>query len=138
MKARLALIGCTLALFLPLAVLVATADGKCRTKACHARHAAYKARSVWKHRFYAQAASWRSWALSTASCESGRRWHIATGNGYYGAHQWLPQTWFSAQRLFPRGQRASRYPHLVSSWQQSVVAITYARRYGTGAWPNCG
>ena len=40
----------------------------------------------------ADAAPLRAWDR-LASCESGGRWHIATGNGYYGGLQFSASTW---------------------------------------------
>src|SRR4051794_41974612 len=40
----------------------------------------------------AQSATLRSWQR-LANCESGGRWHINTGNGYYGGLQFSRSTW---------------------------------------------
>lgn len=106
------------------------AFGSCHTKRCHARHAAYKERLAWRHRFYRESYSWRSWGLSTATCESGRRWHINTGNGFYGGLQFTSQTAYAAG--------FTRLPHLTSSWEQLVRGIRWAQREGRGHWPVCG
>lgn len=131
-------------LFLPLAVLVAAAHAGCQTRACWKRvHAARAEQWLKRHRpavywYRREPASWRAWSRATAWCESNRRWHIATGNGFYGGLQFTAQTWFAAQSLIPRAARTSRLPHLERAELQSLVAIRYARRYGTGAWPSCG
>lgn len=127
-----------------LLVFTALAHAKCHTHACHKRvHAKRAAAWVKEHRPYVhlwrhESVGWRQWALATAQCESTGRWHIATGNGFYGGLQFVPQTWFSAQRLFPPHLRTTRLPHLVRMEQQAVVGIRFARRFGTNHWPVCG
>jgi len=120
------------------------AGAKCRTKECWKRVRIARAEAwlkrerpaVWYYRREPEA--WKRWSRATAWCESNLRWHIATGNGYYGAHQWLPSTWYSAMRLIPARARTRAMPHHSRPELQSLVAIRYARTYGTGAWPNCG
>ena len=53
----------------------------------------------------AQAVKMRTWS-KLAKCESGGRWHINTGNGYYGGLQISPGTW----RAFG-GRKFARLPH---------------------------
>jgi hypothetical protein len=48
--------------------------------------------------------------------ESGGRWHIATGNGYYGAYQFLWSTWAS---VMVRGWPSN--PALASPAQQTFM-----------------
>ena len=57
----------------------------------------------------ADAAPVRAWDR-LASCESGGRWHIATGNGYYGGLQFSASTWrgFGGTRYASSAHRASR------------------------------
>ena len=122
------------------------AFGSCETHACWQRvHEARAERWCQRHttclvrrQWRAQPAGWRSWAISTARCESNLRWSIANGNGYYGGHQWIPPTWYHAVSLLPRKIQTREMPHRVSWRLQSLAAIAYARRYGTGAWPVCG
>jgi hypothetical protein len=67
-----------------------------------------------------------------ASCESGGRWHIATGNGYYGGLQFSASTW--------RGFGGTRYAssaHRASRMQQIRIAERVRARQGWGAWPVC-
>jgi hypothetical protein len=68
-----------------------------------------------------------------AACESGGRWAVNTGNGYYGGLQFSASTWraFGGTRYAPTASRASK-----------SVQIGIARRVlaaqGPGAWPVCG
>ena len=67
-----------------------------------------------------------------AKCESGGRWNINTGNGYYGGVQFSRSTWtgFGGGQYAPRADLASRE-------QQIVVAERVLARQGWGAWPSC-
>ena len=79
----------------------------------------------------ADAAPLRAWDR-LASCESGGRWHIATGNGYYGGLQFSASTWrgFGGTRYASSAHRASRL-------QQIRVAERVRARQGWGARPVC-
>jgi hypothetical protein len=79
----------------------------------------------------ADAAPLRAWDR-LASCESGGRWHIATGNGYYGGLQFSASTWrgFGGTRYASSAHRASRL-------QQIRVAERVKAAQGWGAWPVC-
>ncbi|WP_052391460.1 transglycosylase family protein [Streptomyces sp. NRRL B-24484] len=68
-----------------------------------------------------------------AACESGRRWHLNTGNGYYGGLQFNQQTWRANGGL----AYAAR-PDLASREQQIAVAEHLAARRGLAPWPTCG
>jgi resuscitation-promoting factor RpfA len=65
-----------------------------------------------------------------AWCESRQRWHIATGNGYYGGLQFDLPTWRSA------GGRGM--PHRASELEQKYRAVLVIRRRGYQPWPVCG
>jgi hypothetical protein len=65
-----------------------------------------------------------------ASCESGGRWHIATGNGYYGGLQFDLRTWRSV------GGRGM--PHWHTPLEQKFRAVRLIRRRGYAPWPVCG
>ncbi len=67
-----------------------------------------------------------------AQCESGGRWHINTGNGYYGGVQISPSTW----RAFG-GARYAGLPHKATKKEQIKVAERIKRGQGWGAWPSC-
>ena len=79
----------------------------------------------------ADAASQRTWDR-IAACESGGRWHIATGNGYYGGLQFTASTWrgFGGLRYASSAHRATRL-------QQIRIAERVLARQGWGAWPVC-
>jgi hypothetical protein len=63
-----------------------------------------------------------------AACESGGRWNINTGNGYYGGLQFTQGTWQSAggTAYAPRADLASR---------EQQIAV--AQKLGWGNWPVC-
>jgi len=65
-----------------------------------------------------------------AFCESGRRWHIATGNGFSGGLQFDLPTWHSV------GGRS--WPYLNSKLEQMYRAVLLIRRRGYAPWPVCG
>lgn len=69
-----------------------------------------------------------------AWCESRKRWHIATGNGFYGGLQFTLRTWRAA------GGRG--YPHQNSELEQKYRAVLWHNRIHTWVttmgWPNCG
>lgn len=64
-----------------------------------------------------------------AQCESGGRWNINTGNGYYGGLQFSPSTW--------RAFGGSGMPHQASREQQIAVAERTLAAQGWNAWPSC-
>jgi hypothetical protein len=64
-----------------------------------------------------------------ARCESNGRWHLDSGNGYYGGLQFLVSTW---QSLGGVG-RPSDHPREV----QIAIARREWRRNGWRAWPAC-
>ena len=68
-----------------------------------------------------------------AKCESGGRWWLNTGNGYYGGLQFTLGTW-----LAMGGARYSYWPHRAAMWQQVAVAERLWRVAGTRPWPVCG
>ncbi len=79
----------------------------------------------------AEAASSRTWNR-LAQCESGGRWHINTGNGYYGGLQFSYSTWraFNGGRFAPRADLATRH-------EQKLTAERTLNAQGWGAWPSC-
>lgn len=64
-----------------------------------------------------------------AHCESTHRWHINTGNGYYGGLQISKSTW----DYYRNGQFA-RYPHKATRANQIRVARRIRDGQGWGAW----
>ncbi len=79
----------------------------------------------------AQAATLRTWER-LAQCESGGRWHINTGNGYYGGLQFSSPTWKAYG-----GRKFARNAHRAAKREQIVVAERVRRSQGWGAWPSC-
>ncbi|GAA0947607.1 transglycosylase family protein [Pseudonocardia zijingensis] len=67
-----------------------------------------------------------------AQCESGGRWNINTGNGFYGGLQFTPSTW----RAFG-GKEFAASAHQASREQQIVVAERVLAGQGWNAWPSC-
>ncbi|MEV3993170.1 transglycosylase family protein [Streptomyces sp. NPDC049837] len=67
-----------------------------------------------------------------AECESGGRWNLNTGNGYYGGLQFKQSTWetYGGLAHAPRADLASRR-------QQITVAEEVLRWQGWVAWPTC-
>jgi LysM repeat protein len=68
-----------------------------------------------------------------AQCESGGRWHINTGNGYYGGLQFSRSTWKSngGAKYASTADRASK------AEQIAIAKKLYAKR-GLSPWPVCG
>ena len=68
-----------------------------------------------------------------AACESSGRWHVDSGNHYYGGLQFWQPTWqdFGGRKYAPRADLATRR-------QQVEVARRVLAVQGPGAWPVCG
>jgi LysM repeat protein len=79
----------------------------------------------------AHAATERTWDR-LAACESGGRWNINTGNGYYGGLQFSYGTW----RAYGGARYASR-ADLASKGEQIAVAERLLDDRGWGPWPAC-
>ena len=79
----------------------------------------------------ADAAALRTWNR-LAQCESSGRWHINTGNGYYGGLQFSASTW----KAFG-GRKFARNAHRARKAEQIRVAERVRRHQGWGAWPHC-
>jgi hypothetical protein len=62
-------------------------------------------------------------------CESGGHYDINTGNGFYGAYQFLPGTW--------RGLGFPGLPHQSPPEVQDEAARKLQARSGWGQWPVC-
>jgi resuscitation-promoting factor RpfA len=67
-----------------------------------------------------------------ANCESDRRWHINTGNGYYGGLQFSPSTW----RAYG-GRKFARKAHRARRVEQVIIAERVLDGQGWRAWPSC-
>jgi hypothetical protein len=68
------------------------------------------------------------WARLRA-CESGGRYEINSGNGFYGAYQFHPRTW--------RGLGFPGLPHQAPPEMQDEAARKLQARSGWGQWPVC-
>jgi hypothetical protein len=68
------------------------------------------------------------WA-ALRKCESGNRYDINTGNGYYGAYQFAAATW---RRLGYKG-----LPHQAAPAVQDEAAKRLQAKAGWGQWPAC-
>lgn len=79
----------------------------------------------------ADAATLRTWDR-LANCESGGRWHINTGNGYYGGLQFSSGTWAGYG-----GHRFARQASGASRLEQIKVAERVKNAQGWAAWPVC-
>jgi LysM repeat protein len=80
----------------------------------------------------AQAAKQVNWDV-VAKCESGGRWHINTGNGYYGGLQFSRSTWKAngGGKYAPTADKASK------AEQIAIANKLYSKR-GLSPWPTCG
>lgn len=93
---------------------------------------------IWQQR-WSKAAEWeQGWAYSTGSCESGNNPATNTGNGFLGAFQYIPSTWWDAPNTGQGRGNAHQLPHYEPWKVQAVVSIKLMRRDGSGHWPNCG
>ncbi|MFK0223827.1 transglycosylase family protein [Streptomyces vinaceus] len=80
----------------------------------------------------ASAATASQWD-AVAKCESGGRWDINTGNGYYGGLQFKASTWTSHG-----GGKYATHAHLATKAQQIEIAEKVLKNQGRGAWGKCG
>ncbi len=69
-----------------------------------------------------------AWA-ELRQCESGGNYQENSGNGYYGAYQFLPSTWWAIG--------FSGMPNQASASVQDAAARVLLQRQGWGAWPAC-
>ncbi|MGI5379803.1 peptidoglycan DD-metalloendopeptidase family protein [Streptomyces sp. CA-251387] len=79
----------------------------------------------------AQAADVDTWN-KVAACESTSRWHVNTGNGYYGGLQFAQSTWEAYG-----GTRYAARADLATKDQQIAIAEKVLDGQGPGAWPVC-
>lgn len=69
-----------------------------------------------------------------AKCETGGRWYLNTGNGYYGGLQFSAGTWRTASK---RVGIDVPYAHLASKDEQIKAATWLQKNSGWGQWPGC-
>jgi resuscitation-promoting factor RpfB len=67
-----------------------------------------------------------------AQCESGQRWNINSGNGYYGGLQFNQSTWLSNG-----GGVYAQFPHQATREQQIAIAEKLRAARGFAPWPAC-
>lgn len=98
----------------------------------HARRALTRARARYRPiaRRLRTVAPHRGHLLAIAACESTSRWHIATGNGFYGGLQFTLRSW--------RAVGGRGLPHQASPLEQMYRAVLLSHLQGWGAWPVCG
>ena len=67
-----------------------------------------------------------------AKCESGNRWGINTGNGYYGGLQFSSGTWkaYGGRKYGSQANKATKA-------EQIAIARRVLAGQGPGAWPTC-
>ncbi|RAK34553.1 LysM domain-containing protein [Actinoplanes lutulentus] len=80
----------------------------------------------------ASAARQVNWDV-VAKCESGGRWHINTGNGYYGGLQFSRSTW----KANGGGKYAST-ANKATKAEQIKIANKLFKKRGLKPWPVCG
>lgn len=126
-------------------------DG-CRTWACASRvkekrieRAGFKGCRTWKCVRRVKDKRWRvylraitppgpGWLAALRACEGGRYGYGAnTGNGFFGAYQFVRGTWNSYTLPLFVGVR----PDLAPPQVQDITAARTYRRGGPGHWPNC-
>ena len=98
----------------------------CQTRRCERRVAHRHTRWRW-HQI---TRPYRPWLARTRACESGGRYFIATGNGFYGAYQFTITSWLAV------GGRG--LPHQAEPLEQDYRAVRLLHVQGRGAWPVCG
>lgn len=70
-------------------------------------------------------------------CESGGNYAANTGNGYYGAYQWLPSTFDAATRAAGNGEWAGTRPDQAPPAVQDAAAAAWVAAGNRNAWPSC-
>lgn len=71
-------------------------------------------------------------------CESSGDYTKNTGNGFYGAFQFLPSTWNRIARIVNRPDLVGVLPHLASPGDQDMMAQSNQRISGfRSQWPVC-
>jgi len=84
----------------------------------------------WKFKWQLLPQVAKNWTRSTSYCESKHDPTTNTGNGFYGAFQWVPKTWYAAG--------GDRKPHRASWHHQAVLAWYWHLGNPRGQWPVCG
>lgn len=71
------------------------------------------------------------------NCEAGGNYAINTGNGYYGAYQFLPSTWNAVAQRAGRPDLVGVLPSNASPADQDAMAQHLQSTNGWGPWPGC-
>ena len=66
------------------------------------------------------------WLLALRTCETHGNYQANTGNGFYGAYQFMPATWNSIARLTGRTDLVGVSPHLAAPADQDAMVIANA------------
>ena len=69
-----------------------------------------------------------------AQCETGGRWHLNSGNGFYGGLQFSAPTWNTASA---KVGVSAPYAHMASKEDQIKAAVWLQKNSGWGQWPHC-
>jgi hypothetical protein len=101
----------------------------CNTHACNVRMTK-KAHVKTVRRWRRVSRPYRPWLRRVRACESGGRYWINTGNGFYGAYQFTLRSWWVV------GGRG--YPHRAVPLEPDFRAVKLLHVQGRGAWPVCG
>jgi hypothetical protein len=101
----------------------------CNTDVCD-RRMTKKAHAKTVKRWRRVVRPYDPWLTRTARCESGLRWHIATGNGFYGGLQFTLSSW--------RAVGGGGFPHWATPLEQKYRGVRLLWVQGRGAWPVCG
>src|SRR5262245_49791462 len=87
----------TLIIMMPTAGLADRAEEHYKHPGCHThkcdKRMDKKAHARTVRRWWRVVKPYNGWLERTAACESGGRWHIATGNGFFGGLQFTLQSW---------------------------------------------
>jgi resuscitation-promoting factor RpfB len=72
------------------------------------------------------------WLRILRECEAGGNYQINTGNGFYGAYQFMKATWDSTAHAIGRPDLARVMPHEASPADQDLMVIANTNRSGGG------
>lgn len=76
--------------------------------------------------------SLQQWLLALRTCESGGNYSINTGNGFYGAYQFMPSTWNRTAAAIGRQDLVGVMPHVASPADQDAMVVANTNRSSSG------
>lgn len=76
--------------------------------------------------------SLNEWLLALRTCESGGNYNRNSGNGYYGAYQFLPSTWNRIAARIGRSDLVGVRPDLAAPADQDVIVVANAQASSGG------